>query len=47
MDNHLWSFPEYVHDEEHTVGGTHPIGGSAAAAVIAEQAIQGNLVFNI
>jgi hypothetical protein len=41
-----WSFPEYVHGKEHTAGGTHPMGWSAAAAVIAEQAIQGKRLFN-
>lgn len=42
VDVEPWSFPEFVHGKEHTAGGTHPMGWSAAAAVIAEQTIQGN-----
>jgi len=46
IDDSPWSFPEYVHGKEHTAGGTHPMGWSAAAAVIAEQAIKGKRVFS-
>lgn len=42
MDGEPWSFPEYVHGREHTAGGTHPMGWSAGAAIIAEQALRGN-----
>ncbi|SRR6056297_1840366 len=42
MDDEPWSFPEYVHGKDHAAGGTHPMGWSAASAVIAEQAVKGN-----
>ncbi len=40
-----WGFPEFVHGTKHTPGGTSPMGWSAAAAVIAEQALRGNYFF--
>lgn len=45
MDGEAWSFPEFVHGKEHTPGGTHPMGWSAAAAIIAEKYIQGERLF--
>lgn len=45
MDGSEWSFPEYVHGEKHTPGGTHPMGWTAASAVIAEQYARGNRLF--
>lgn len=45
MDGEAWSFPEFVHGREHTPGGTHPMGWSAAAAIIAEKYIQGERLF--
>ena len=45
MDGQPWSFPEFVHGQRHTAGGTHPMGWSAAAAVIAEQAFNGRTAF--
>lgn len=46
-DGQSWSFPEYVHGEKHTAGGTSPMGWSAAAAVIAEQAVAGKMLFDL
>ncbi len=45
MDGKAWSFPEFVHGKKHTPGGTHPMGWSAAAAIIAEKYIQGERLF--
>ncbi len=44
-DGREWSFPEYLHGRQHTPGGTSPMGWSAAAAVIAERAVQGKHLF--
>ncbi len=44
-DGRAWSFPEYLHGQTHTPAGTSPMGWSAAAAVIAEQAVRGKLLF--
>jgi len=40
-----WSFSEFVHGRHHTAGGTYPMGWSAAAAVIAENAYNGRAIF--
>ena len=40
-----WSFPEYLHGQDHTPGGTSPMGWSAAAAVIATKTIEGKQLF--
>lgn len=45
MDDEDWSFPEYVHGERLTAGGTCHQGWSAAAAVMAHQALKGEVVF--
>lgn len=45
MDGRKWSFPEYLHGKKHTPGGTRRMGWTAAAAVIAEQALRGNHLF--
>jgi len=45
MDDRAWSFPEFLHGKKHTPGGTSPMGWSAAAAVIAEQSLQGKPLF--
>ncbi len=42
-----WSFPEFVHGEKHTAGGTASQGWSAAGAVIGEHAIAGTPPFRI
>lgn len=42
-----WSFPEYVHGQHFTAGGTRPLGWSAAAAIIGHHALQGQDVFRI
>jgi len=42
-----WSFPEYVHGQALTAGGTPHQGWSAAGAVIAHHAMQGERVFRI
>lgn len=44
-DGRQWSFPEYLHGLTHVPEGTSPMGWSAAAAVIAEQAVRGNKLF--
>ena len=44
MDGEAWSFPEYVHGNKFTAGGTCHQSWSAAAAVIAHQALQGEVV---
>lgn len=41
MDGEKWSFPEYVHGQRFTAGGTQYQGWSAAAAVIGHQALKG------
>jgi glycogen debranching enzyme len=45
MDGELWGFPEYLHGKKHTPEGTHPQGWSAAAAVLAQKALEGKPVF--
>jgi hypothetical protein len=41
MDGKEWSFPEYIHGKSYKAGGTAHMGWSAAAAVIAQAAING------
>ena len=45
-DGREWSFPEYLHGRQHTPGGTSPMGWSAAVAVMAEQFIRGERLFD-
>ena len=45
MNGTEWSFPEYLHGQQYTPGGTSLMGWSAAAAVIAEQFARGKLLF--
>jgi hypothetical protein len=45
MDGEDWSFPEYVHGQKLTASGVRHQGWSAAAAVIAENAIAERKVF--
>jgi glycogen debranching enzyme len=40
-----WGFSEYVHGKNHGGEGTSPMGWSAAAAVIADKALEGEFVF--
>ncbi len=47
MDGEQWSFPEYLHGRDLTPQGTKNQGWSAAAAVIAHQALDGKKVFEI
>jgi len=47
MDGEAWSFPEFVHGRDRTAGGTRRQGWSAAAAVIAHEALQGRTVFGV
>jgi len=44
-DGRAWSFPEYLHGQTHAPEGTSPMGWSAAAAVIAEEAVRGKTLF--
>jgi glycogen debranching enzyme len=45
MNGREWSFPEYVHGEKHTPGGTSPMGWSAAGAILAEEYARGKRLF--
>lgn len=45
MDDRSWIFPEYVHGRRLTAGGTPHQGWSAAAAVLAEHALDGEILF--
>jgi len=40
-------FPEFVHGRDRTAGGTRRQGWSAAAAVIAHEALRGRTVFGV
>jgi len=40
-----WSFPEYVHGQKFTPGGVHPMGWSAAGALIGDAYLAGNELF--
>jgi hypothetical protein len=46
MEGRPWSFPEFLHGQNHTPGGAPRLGWSAAAAVIGEQALGGNVIFS-
>ncbi len=45
MEGEPWSFPEYLHGKKQMPEGTHPQGWSAAAAVLAQKALEGKPVF--
>jgi hypothetical protein len=47
MQGEPWSFPEYVHGQKLTAGGTRHQGWSAAGAVIGAQALNGKPPFRI
>lgn len=47
MDGEAWSFPEYVHGQKLTPGGTRQQGWSAAGAVIGRHALSGDRVLSI
>ncbi len=47
MDGEAWGFPEFVHGQKFTPGGTRHQGWSAAAAVIGCHALDGQAVFRI
>ncbi len=40
-----WSFPEYLHGKNFTVGGVHPMGWSAAGALIGDAYLNGKELF--
>jgi len=44
-ESEAWSFPEYVNGKTHVASGTHPMGWSAAAALLADGARRGKPVF--
>jgi len=46
IEGRAWGFPEFLHGRDHTPGGTPRLGWSAAAAVIGQQACEGNTVFS-
>lgn len=45
MDGRQWSFPEFLHGQHFTPGGTPRMGWSAAASVIGRHALEGEIVF--
>ncbi len=45
MEGEEWSFPEYVHGQELTPGGTRWQGWSAAGAIIGHYALEGKYLF--
>jgi hypothetical protein len=45
MDGEPWSFPEYVHGRSFEAEGTKQQGWSAAAAVLAQHAVEGVFPF--
>jgi hypothetical protein len=47
MDGEPWSFAEYLHGKTLQPGGTRHQGWSAAAAVIAQHALEGHKLFGI
>jgi glycogen debranching enzyme len=47
MDGTKWSFPEYVHGQNGTAGGTLRQGWSAAGAIIGHHALKGKRLFRI
>jgi len=47
MDDKEWSFPEFVHGQRFTSGGTFNQGWSAAAAVIGEHTLNNQTLFRI
>ncbi len=47
IDNNEWSFPEFVHGQLFTAGGTFHQGWSAAASIIGEQTIKEKTLFRI
>lgn len=47
MDGEDWGFPEYVHGQKFTAGGTRHQGWSAAAAIIGHHALDGQAVLRI
>lgn len=47
MQGEEWSFPEYLHGEKYTGGGTRLQGWSAAGALIGHHALEGKEVFRI
>jgi len=47
MEGEEWSFPEFLHGEDYTGGGTRRQGWSAAGALIGHYALEGKEVFRI
>jgi hypothetical protein len=47
MEDEDWGFPEYVHGQKFTAGGTRHQGWSAAAAIIGHHALAGQLIIRI
>jgi hypothetical protein len=47
MEGEAWGFPEFVHGQKFTAGGTRHQGWSAAGAVIGHHALEGQSVFRI
>jgi hypothetical protein len=47
MENEAWGFPEFVHGQKFTPGGTRHQGWSAAGAILGHHALQGRDIFRI
>lgn len=47
MEGEPWGFPEYLHGQKLTPGGTRLQGWSAAGAIIGHHALQGKDIFRI
>ncbi|MFP4477789.1 MAG: amylo-alpha-1,6-glucosidase [Desulfatibacillaceae bacterium] len=47
MEGEKWSFPEFVHGENYTPGGTRHLAWSAAGTIIGAGALEGKEVFRI
>jgi glycogen debranching enzyme len=47
MENEAWGFPEYVHGQKFTPGGTRHQGWSAAGAILGHHALRGQDIFRI
>lgn len=47
MDGEAWGFPEYIHGQKLTPGGVRHLGWSAAGAIIAHRALDGQRVLRI
>jgi hypothetical protein len=47
MDDEPWGFAEYIHGEDLAPQGTRQQGWSAAGAIMAQRAVEGQRLFRI